>query len=148
MKSAHVLGGLWCLFSALTSFAETDGKALFAQHCAVCHQADGSGTAGFAPPLTGDHWNRLGTDRNYLPSVILKGLSGKIIINNQILTGSMPNFSEQLDDAAIAAIATHVRQIQGVKDDKPYVVAEVKALRAKAGNPSQTRQRRAALLGN
>jgi mono/diheme cytochrome c family protein len=134
------------LASAVPAWA-ADGAALFAQHCASCHQADGTGTVGLAPPLKGEHWGKLGADRVYLPTVVMHGLSGPIKIGGQNFVGSMPAFAPQLDDAALAAVATHVRGLQGAAGDKPYTADELKAVRAAGGSPPQTRQRRVQLLG-
>jgi len=126
--------------------ARADGKALFAQHCAACHQADGSGTVGLAPPLKGEHWARLGADRAYLPTVLVHGLSGAIKIGSQNFVGSMPPFGTQLDDATLAEIATHVRALQGAADASPYTAADVRAARELPGSPPQSRLRRQQLL--
>jgi mono/diheme cytochrome c family protein len=124
-----------------------DGAALFAQHCASCHQVDGSGTVGLAPTLKGDHWVRLGADRGYLPTVLVHGLSGPIKVGTQNFVGSMPPFGPQLDDATLAQLATHVRVLQGAADAKPYTAAEIRAARDLPGSPPQSRQRRVQLLG-
>lgn len=127
--------------------AQADGAALFAQHCAPCHQPDASGTVGLAPPLKGEHWARLGAERSYLPTVLLHGLSGPIKLGaGQTFVGSMPAFA-QLDDATLAALATQLRRLQGAADDKPYSADEFAALRPLPGGPPQTRQKRAQLLG-
>lgn len=125
-----------------------DGKALFAQHCATCHRDDGSGTVGLAPALKGEHWAQLGAERSYLPSVMLHGLSGPIKVAGQAFVGAMPGLAAQLDDAALAAIATHLRGLQGAAGDKAYSADEFKAVRAAAGGPAQTRQLRVKLVGN
>jgi len=124
-----------------------DGAALFVQHCATCHQADGSGTVGLAPPLKGAHWAKLGGDRGYLPTVLLHGLSGPIKVNGQSFVGSMPAFGGQLDDASLAAVANHLKLLQGA-GDATLSADEFKAQRLQAGSPPQTRQRRNQLLGN
>lgn len=124
--------------------AAADGAALFAQHCAACHQADASGTVGLAPPLKGAHWGKLGAQRGYLASVLVHGLSGPISVAGRNFVGSMPAFGAQLDDDALAAIASHLRQLQGA--DEAYTADDMKAARAAAGSPPQTRQLRAALL--
>ncbi|MEN9627773.1 MAG: hypothetical protein RJA10_1000 [Pseudomonadota bacterium] len=124
-----------------------DGAALYAQHCAACHLADGSGTVGLAPTLKGDHWGRLGADRGYLPMVLVHGLSGAIKVGASTFVGSMPPFGAQLDDAALAAIASHVRRLQGAVAEAPVTADEVKAQRDKPGSPPQSRQRRVQLLG-
>lgn len=124
--------------------AAPDGAALFAQHCAACHQADGSGTVGLAPALKGDHWGRLGAERSYLPTVLTHGLSGPIKVNGQAFSGSMPSFAA-LDDETLAAIAGHVRKLQGA--EVAYAADELKAARDKPGGPPQTRALRSQLLG-
>ena len=145
-KSAAVLA--MALAAAPQSWAGADGKALFAQNCAACHQADGAGTVGLAPALKGEHWARLGADRNYVLTVLVHGLSGAIQVGGQTFVGSMPAFGAQFDDEAIAAVATHLRGLQGAAGDSTYTVDEVKAVRQAPGSPPQTRQRRQRLMGN
>lgn len=123
-----------------------DGAALYTQHCASCHQADGAGTVGLAPPLKGSHWARLGPDRSYLPTVLVHGLSGPIKVDGGNFVGSMPSFGGALDDAAIAALANHVRKLQGAEGG--FTAAEVQAARAKPGSPPQSRALRMQLLAN
>jgi mono/diheme cytochrome c family protein len=135
------------MFATCTAaMAAPDGAALFAQHCAACHQPDGAGTVGLAPPLKGEHWGKLGADRGYLPTVVVHGLSGAIKLGAQTFVGSMPAFGAQFDDETIAALASHVRKLQGA-GDAPYSADEVKAERARPGSPPQTRLRRVQALG-
>lgn len=142
------LATTWCAAAGVAAQPLPDGAALFAQHCAVCHLADGAGQAGLAPALKGEHWTRLGAERAYLPTVMLYGLAGAIKVNGQTFVGTMTPFGNQLDDAAVAAIATHVRKLQGAAADaKPYTAEEVAAVRAKPGNPQTTRQMRAQFVG-
>lgn len=131
------------LLAPLVAAAQVDGTALFAQHCAACHQADASGTVGLAPALKGDHWARLGADRGYLPMVLVHGLSGPIRVGTQTFVGSMPAFA-QLDDATLAALATHLRKLQG--GGETFSAADIKAERDKPGSPPQSRQRRQQIL--
>jgi mono/diheme cytochrome c family protein len=127
--------------------AQPDGAALFAQHCAVCHLADGAGQAGLAPALKGEHWAKLGAERAYLPNVLVHGLAGAIKVNGQTFVGVMTAFGTQFDDATLAALATQVRTLQGAADAKPYSADEIKAVRDKPGNPQATRQLRAQIVG-
>ena len=124
-----------------------NGAALYATHCAACHQADGSGTLGLAPALKGPHWAALAARRDYLPTVLLKGMAGMIRVNGQTVVGSMPAFAA-LDDATLAAIATHLATLQGDASRPPYEAAEFAPLRAAAGDPSRTRQLRRSVLGD
>jgi mono/diheme cytochrome c family protein len=127
--------------------AQADGAALFTQHCAVCHLADGAGQAGLAPALKGEHWVKLGAERAYLPTVLVHGLAGAIKVNGQTFVGVMTAFGGQFDDATLAALATQVRKLQGATDAKPYSADEIKAVRDKPGNPQATRQLRAQIVG-
>lgn len=36
--------------------SETSGKALYDEHCVICHAADGTGIANLGPNLTDEHW--------------------------------------------------------------------------------------------
>lgn len=140
----RLLAPLLLLLSGM-AHAAPEGSALYAQHCAACHQVDGSGTVGLAPSLKGEHWARLGADRGYLAGVMQHGLSGPIMVNGQRFVGSMPAFSGQLDDTQLAAIATHLMGLQG-RSGEAYTAAELKAARDAGGSPPQSRERRAQLL--
>ena len=137
------LAGVLALCAPLSHAA--DGAALYAQHCATCHQADGSGTVGLAPPLKGEHWQRLGADRSYLAQVITHGLSGLIVVNGQRFVGSMPAFAGQLNDEQLAAIATHLLSLQE-RPGPAYSAADLAAARSSAGSPPQSRALRMQLL--
>jgi mono/diheme cytochrome c family protein len=136
---------LWGLAGAAAAQGAPDGVALFAQHCATCHQADGSGTAGLAPALKGDHWRKLGATRAYVPAVLLHGLSGAISVNGANFIGSMPPVGAALGDAELAAITSHLRRLQGA-EEAPYTADEFRVARAQTGSPPQTRQLRSQLL--
>lgn len=142
-----LLVSLLCAGAAAQAAQAADGQALFAQHCAICHQADASGTVGLAPPLKGAHWQRLGADKNYLPTVLLNGLSGAIKLEGQqSFVGNMPAFASQLDDASLAAIANHLRGLQGAADAGRIEPEAFKQQREQAGSPTATRQRRQQIL--
>lgn len=147
MRAALAAWAVTGLAVAALPAAAADGPALFAQHCAPCHQADASGTVGLAPSLKGDHWARLGADRGYLPMVLVHGLSGPIKLNGATFVGSMPPFGSQLDDNTLALIATHLRSLQGAGAEAAYSADDFKAARAQPGGPPQSRQRRQQLLG-
>jgi mono/diheme cytochrome c family protein len=138
--------GAVALMTAPTAGA-ADGAALFKQHCAICHQDSAGGTVGLAPSLLGEHWQRLGAERGYLPTVLLRGLSGPIKTAGGPFNGNMPAFAGALDDEALAAVATHLRGLQGAAADKPFAAADFAELRGKPGNPAQTRALRRQILG-
>ena len=148
MRTWHiVLAGAIALHLAASSQAQADGAALFAQHCAACHQANASGTVGLAPALLGPHWAKLGADKTYLPTVLTKGLSGAIVVNDQRFLGAMPSFAAQLDNASMVAIANHLRQLQG-SSEANFQEADFQTAREQPGGPPQTRIKRGQLLGN
>jgi mono/diheme cytochrome c family protein len=146
MRRTLALGGI-LLGALLPAVAQPTGAALYALHCAACHQADGSGTVGLAPTIKGEHWRKLGADRAYLAVVLVNGLSGPIKIAGQNFVGSMPGFGATLDDAALALIATQVRVLQGAADAAPYTAEEIQAARKAGGTAPQTREMRRRILG-
>jgi mono/diheme cytochrome c family protein len=144
--SGFALLALACGTTA-SALAAPDGTALFKQHCAICHQESAAGTVGLAPPLLGEHWQKLGADRSYLPTVLSKGLSGPIKVAGQSINALMPAFAGQVDDEALAAIANHLRGLQGAAADRPFVAADLAEARAKPGNQATTRALRRQILG-
>lgn len=123
-----------------------DGAALFAQHCAACHQNEGQGTVGLAPALKGAHWEKLGADRTYLPTVLLHGLSGPIVVNGERHSSSMPAFGPALDNAALAGIANHLQTTIQQRNDPPLTETEFQAVRESGGSPPKSREQRAKAL--
>ena len=87
--------------------AAVDGAALFASHCAACHQATGAGLPGVFPPLAGSEWVA-GKDHT-LAAIVLHGIDGALTVKGVTYQGAMPAFGSQLGDAEIAAVLTHVR---------------------------------------
>ena len=136
---------LWMGLLGTAAMAQSPGAGLFAQHCSACHQPDGSGTVGLAPTLKGPHWQTLARTPEYLPTVILKGLSGRIDVAGQSFVGSMPAFAGQLDDAQVLAIVSHVHGLQQ-RDAEALSVQDLERLRLQPGSPPQTRQWRIRLL--
>jgi mono/diheme cytochrome c family protein len=97
------------LLAAAPGVGAADGEALFAQHCAACHQTNGGGTPGLAPALAGTLGARATkpAGRDYLVQVLLSGLNGPITSQGQPFNGFMPAFT-QLPDAELAAVLNHV----------------------------------------
>lgn len=111
------------------SVAAADGKTVYAELCAACHQPKGEGAAGVAPPLKSAVVKAVAAkNRDYVPLVVLNGLSGRIETEGQVFDTVMPPQS-QLTDREIAEVATYVyRTIVGVKGAK-VDAATVAALR-------------------
>lgn len=91
--------------------ATVDGAAIYATRCAACHQATGAGLPGVFPPLAGSEWV-LGKDST-LARIVLHGVNGALTVKGGAYSGAMPAFKDQLQDAEIAAVLSHVRSQWG-----------------------------------
>ncbi|WP_435100739.1 c-type cytochrome [Arhodomonas sp. AD133] len=102
--------GLVAAVGTAVPAAAADGKALFAQRCAACHQADASGASGFIPPLreTLGHFLAVDGGDAYLVNVVTNGLVGRIDVGGQAYASNMPAFGGDLDAAEIAAVLRYV----------------------------------------
>ena len=71
--------------------AETAGRgeAVYLQHCAACHQPDGTGLGNAFPPLADSDY--LLGDRQEVLAAALFGLSGPITVNGVDYDGVMPS---------------------------------------------------------
>ncbi|HEV7403450.1 MAG TPA: HEAT repeat domain-containing protein [Chthoniobacteraceae bacterium] len=110
-----------------TRFAE--GKILYTQICATCHQADGHGLAGLAPPLVNSEW-AVGSHQR-LVRIVLNGVAGPIPVAGRIYYMEMPALAT-LNDDQIAAILTYIRREWEHTGD-PVAPAEVAEIRAAVG---------------
>jgi len=88
-----------------------DAAAIYAARCAACHQASGLGLPGVFPPLAGSEWV-LGRETT-LAAIVLHGASGALTVKGQVFNGTMPAFKEQLSDAELAALLSHLRSQWG-----------------------------------
>lgn len=93
------------------STAAGSGAAVFAAHCAACHQASGQGLPGVFPPLAGSEWVT-GRDST-VAAIVIHGISGSLTVKGSTYRGAMPAFGAQLDDAQIAAVLSHLRSQWG-----------------------------------
>ena len=104
----------------------TDGKTLFAQNCAACHQSGGKGIPGAFPALAGNAFVQ-GTPGD-VAAVLLRG------------RGGMPDFSASLDDGEIAQVLTYVRSSWG-NGAAPVTEQDVGNTRAALGVAPATHSR-------
>ncbi len=86
--------------------AAADGRALYAAHCAACHQPGGKGLPGVFPPLDGSEW--VNGDVRVVSNILLHGVTGAIQVAGATYRGAMPGFGK-LGDAELAAVATWIR---------------------------------------
>ncbi len=102
------------------------GRAVYAQVCAACHQADGRGLAGAFPPLAESDW--VAGDERRLALLTLHGLMGPITVNGEPWNGVMPAQGVTLDDSQIADVLTYIRASWG-NDAPPVSESTVAELR-------------------
>lgn len=100
------------------------GRTLFAQHCAGCHQADGRGSEGVAAALRGSP--RLGSGDASVPlRIVLQGFSTSASAGGGNFGTEMPSFA-RLADAELAAVLTFARRSFGHEESAvhPETVAQ------------------------
>jgi len=136
---------LTALLGAVSVATADTGEQVFAQHCAVCHQAEAQGMAGLAPPLKGSQWIRFARQREYIPGVPMVGMFGSLALENGTFTGAMPT-QNRLSDEEIAAVINYLfKQVNHIEDwvdvstieiaelrKNPPTVAKLRALRKQA----------------
>jgi mono/diheme cytochrome c family protein len=105
--------------------------------CVTCHQADGNGTPGQFPPLTGSEWLKE-KEPGRIIRIVLNGLNGPLDLNGKSYNGSMVPWKDQLTDDDVAAVLTYVRQDKVFGINAPEVKPDqVKAIRKKLEPRSQ-----------
>jgi mono/diheme cytochrome c family protein len=110
------------------------GKAVYENICGLCHNNDGTGKPGQAPPFVGSEWV-LG-DPSHLIRIPLAGLTGPLEVDGQQWNLAMPAMGAALSDEDLAAVLTYVRQSWGNKA-AAITPEQVKAVRAEVGNRTQ-----------
>ena len=104
-----------------------EGKNLYSKNCMSCHQSDGSGVPGMYPPLQKSNW--VNGDKKILINIMLNGLQGEIVVNNETYIQSMPSHS-YLTDNQIAKVLSFIRKNFG-NDASEVKMKEVTELRQK-----------------
>lgn len=134
-------------FGDARSFAELRGKpgaeagsaidaaAIYAARCAACHQAGGQGLPGVFPPLAGSEW--VNGRETTLAAIVLHGVTGALTVKGNAFSGVMPTFKEQLSDAELAALLSHLRSQWGntAAPITAATVAEVRQATAERSKP-------------
>lgn len=125
------------------------GAAVFKQYCGVCHQTDGAGIPGIAPPLKGGHWQKLLQERTYLPRVAAFGIAGPIRVGDAAFNSAMPAQSQLTEDqlaGAINFVAAGLNAASLPPGWQRYEPADVASVRAAPHSASQQRQLRGQIL--
>lgn len=102
--------------------AQADGAEIFKGVCQACHQADAKGLAGAFPPLAGSPVVN-DADPTQMITIVLGGYDARAEY------GVMPAQAEQLSDAEIAAVVSHVRTHFG-NTAEAVTEEQVRSLRA------------------
>jgi mono/diheme cytochrome c family protein len=110
------------------------GKQVYALTCAACHQPNGLGLEGLAPPLVDSEWATGSAER--MVRIVLQGITGPISVNGVPYRMEMPALPT-LSDADIASVLTYVRrQPEWEHTASPVDEATVATIRAQ----TQSRQ--------
>ena len=95
------------------------GEAVYQVTCAACHQPNGLGIEGLAPPLADPYW--LGKSDEELSRIVIEGISGKIEVGGKTWDLVMPPWA-QLSDDQVADVLTYVlAQFGDGKEEKRTV---------------------------
>ena len=91
-----------------SSDPNVQGRAIFMKICSACHQRDGEGKDGVAPPLVGSEWI-LAPGAGRLVRIVLNGVAGPMQVHGREWNLSMPPWRANLDDDQIAVVLTYIR---------------------------------------
>ncbi len=103
------------------------GKVVYTSLCAGCHQANGAGMEGLAPPLVESDW--VTGKPEILSRILLHGLTGPIQVNGKTWNMEMPPLGAALTDEQIAGVITYIRR-EWDHNESPVTVENVAAVRA------------------
>jgi len=112
------------------------GKVVYEQVCALCHNPDGAGKPGQAPPFVGSEWV-LVENVGHLIRIPLQGLNGPIKVKGETWNLAMPAMGAALPDDDLAAVLSYMRNAWGNKASMitPEDVAAVRAATASRTQP-------------
>lgn len=132
------------LAASAAACAQDRGAALFAQHCAVCHQEKGEGVPGFAPRLAGTLVERSKTEagRSYLAQLIVSGMMGPIVSGGEKFNGFMPGFAALADEEIVAVLGHTLVALNNVPTENGVTQQEVATARGRVMSPSEVRRLR------
>jgi len=91
-----------------TQKAMAVGRGVFDKTCVLCHQANGMGKEGTAPPLSGSEWV-LAAKGDRIARIVLNGFTGPVTIKGQEWNLTMVAWRDNYSDEQIAAVLTYIR---------------------------------------
>lgn len=89
------------------------GKILYENHCANCHQKDGTGLGRLIPPIKGSDYFL--ADKGRTARIIKNGQQGEIVVNGIEYNEVMPA-NLKLTDLEIAQLMTYLYNVWGAKE--------------------------------
>lgn len=108
--------------------SKSKGRAIFQKICVACHQQEGEGKEGVAPPLAGSDWVTAPSGER-LVRILLNGLNGPIQVQGKTWNLVMPPWRANLDDEQIAMVLNYIRSQWGNKAAAPIKPATAAAAR-------------------
>jgi len=105
------------------------GRDIYHKTCELCHQINGMGQEGKAPPLVGSEWV-LASHGDRIARIALNGLTGPITVKGQEWNLTMPPWRDNYNDDQIAAVLTFIRSSLGDNKGSAIEPALVAAARA------------------
>jgi len=141
MRRAPVIA---LVLAATAACAQDRGAALYAQHCAVCHQERGEGIPGFAPRLAGTLAARAQQEggRRYLAQVAVSGMMGPIVSGGEKFNDAMPAFAGLADEEIVAITGYVLGGLNQVPAASRITLEDVAAARKRALSPNEVRRLR------
>lgn len=119
--------------------AASSGEQIFKGECAACHQADGAGAPGLAPPLRDalKDYFASAEGRGYLAQILISGMAGPIKSQGQLWNGVMPSFASAHSDAELAATIDYaLTRFNGIAKTDTNLIAPAQLAEARKRAPS------------
>lgn len=113
------------------------GRDIYLKLCGICHQPDGEGKDGLAPPLVGSEW-ALAVDGGRMVRIVLNGLMGPVRVRGRDWNLAMPPWRENLSDDQVSLVLTYVRSQLGSNHASAITPEFVAETRKEAHKTPQT----------
>jgi nitrite reductase (NO-forming) len=102
------------------------GKQVYMGLCFACHQPDGNGMPNVFPPLAKSDY--MLADRERAIRVVLKGMTGPVMVNGKKYDSAMPPQEAALTDQQVADVLTYVFNAWG-NEGEAFTADQVKSVR-------------------